>query len=129
MISFFISGHPKSTQTGSVIRAGNRLIPIRRGTAWSSICGLVARDNAPEHPLDGPVMVEMTFQFLHPKGAKERRMPAVRPDGENLIKGLCDSWNGVLYKDDAQIVDLIVKKRYGDREGVQVNVREIEEQS
>lgn len=121
MIQFFIAGLPKSTQTGSVIRAGKRLIPIRRGTAWSSVCGLVARQYAPETPLSGPLGLRLTFVLPRPKKPKATT-PIVRPDLENMVKGLADSWNGVLWADDSQIVELGARKIYGLEPGVEVEV-------
>lgn len=121
-LDFFVPGRPKSTQTGSVVRAGGRLIPIRRGTAWSAVCGLVARQYAPPTPLAGPLAVAIRFQLPAPK--KRRALPTTRPDIENLVKGLLDSWNGVLWADDSQIVDLWLTKGYGVP-GVNVTVREL----
>ncbi len=123
MISFFIPGTPRSTQTGSVVRAGGRLIPIRRGTAWSGYCGLVAEQNKPEKPLEGALTVTLTFCRRAPK--KHGEYPTTRPDVENLAKGLLDSWNGILWRDDSQIVDLELSKRYDAREGVEVEVQEL----
>lgn len=120
-ISFFVAGIPKSTQTGSVIRAGGRAIPIRRGTAWSSICGLAARAHAPRTPLEGALGVRLIFTLPKPKKPKAPT-PITRPDVENLIKGLCDSWNGVLWRDDSQLVELGVRKVYGLTPGVHVEV-------
>jgi Holliday junction resolvase RusA-like endonuclease len=123
MISFFVPGRPRSTQTGSVIRVGHRAIPIRRNTAWSSVAGLVARQHAPSRPWLGPVRVSMLFVLPRPKA--KRATVAVRPDLENLCKGLLDSWNGVLYHDDSQVVSLWLRKVYEDDRlsvGVLVNV-------
>ena len=124
-LSFFVAGKPKSTQTGSIITVNGRSFPIRRGTAWSSVCGLVARQHAPAEPLTGPLAVTLTFYFSRPKGSK-RTYPTVRPDAENLAKGLLDSWNGILYADDSQVVNLHLVKRYSLEGGVGVVV-EVEE--
>ena len=121
-VTFFVPGIPKSAQTGSVVRAGKRLIPIRRGTAWSSLVGLVARQYAPPEPLDGPLRVWLGFRFNRPKSSR-RAYPTVRPDADNLIKGLMDSLNGVLWVDDAQIVELRVTKDYfPTQQGLRITV-------
>ena len=36
----------------------------------------------------------------------------VKPDCDNLVKAILDALNGVAWYDDAQIVDLQVKKEY-----------------
>ena len=121
MISFFIPGRPKSTQTGSVITVNGRSFPVRRGAAWSSICGLAARYCAPAKPLAGAVRCELTFFLPRPKRPRSQ-WPVTRPDGENLSKGLLDSWNGVLWVDDSQVVDLVVRKVYARDAGPGVEV-------
>lgn len=124
-IAFFIAGVPKSTQTGSVVRAGTRSFPVKRNTPWSAICGLIARQHAPAEPLRGPVGVRLTFCMPRPKGATGRAYPSVRPDIDGLCKGLLDAWNGILWQDDAQVVALRLEKVYTRtaRPGIQIAVR------
>lgn len=122
MIQFFVPGIPKSTQTGSVIRAGKRLIPTRRNTPWAAAFGLVARQYKPSCPLTTAVRVWMRFQFVRPKSVPMRHWPIVRPDLENLCKGLTDSLNGVFWQDDAQITSLWLTKTYAEKAGVLVTI-------
>jgi Holliday junction resolvase RusA-like endonuclease len=110
-IEFFVPGHPKSTQTGSVITVKGRTFPLRRNTAWATLFGWVARQHAPDHPLDGALEASFTF-YLRPP-IKKRQYPTVRPDWDNLCKGLADQMVGVQYHDDAQLVAVHVYKVYG----------------
>ena len=112
-ISFFVPGRPKSTQTGSTITVRGRSFPMRRGTAWSSVCGLYARQHAPAQPITGPVACFLTFIMPRPKKLRHR-VPISRPDLENMAKGLLDSWNGVLWDDDSQVVTLLLDKLYAE---------------
>ena len=48
------------------------------------------------------------------KVAKGVILPVKKPDADNIAKIICDALNGVAYRDDAQIVDCHVTKRYGD---------------
>ena len=121
VVRFFIPGQPRTTQTGSVITVNGRSFPVRRGTAWSSLCGLVARQYAPRAPLTGPVRCELTFFLPRPKKPRSQ-WPVTRPDGENLSKGLLDSWSGVLWEDDSQVVDLRLLKVYARNAGPGVEV-------
>lgn len=43
-----------------------------------------------------------------------------KPDGDNIAKIICDSLNGVAYKDDAQVAVLNIEKYYDDEERVEV---------
>jgi len=38
--------------------------------------------------------------------------PTKKPDGDNIIKIVCDALNGFAYKDDAQVVEMVLIKRY-----------------
>lgn len=123
MIEFFVPGIPRATQTGSVVRAGGRLFPVRRRTEWSAYCALIGKEHAPGEPLEGPLVVSLQFFVPRPKD-KRKTEPVGRPDLENLSKGLLDCWNGILWRDDSQVVFLGLRKSYSaaGRVGVQVQV-------
>ena len=48
-----------------------------------------------------------------------------RPDADNIAKGCKDALKGVVYKDDSQIVELLVRKSYGDPPRVVIGLREV----
>ncbi len=52
--------------------------------------------------------------------------PAKKPDADNILKIVADSLNGIAYKDDAQLVDTMVRKFYSDNPRVEVMIREVE---
>ena len=41
-------------------------------------------------------------------------LPAKIPDIDNITKSILDGLNKVLYKDDKQVIELSVKKKYGE---------------
>jgi Holliday junction resolvase RusA-like endonuclease len=51
--------------------------------------------------------------------------PCGRPDIDNFTKAIADGCNGVVYRDDSQIVLLNAAKRYAETPGVFVEVRSI----
>ncbi len=53
--------------------------------------------------------------------------PTKKPDMDNVIKAIYDGLNGVVWKDDVQVVDAFVRKRYGEVPGVHVRIIPIEE--
>lgn len=124
MIEIWCPGIAKSTQTGSVVRAGKRLIPIRRGTEWASYIKLMAQQHAPPALLEGPLSVYYTFYVTQPKKPKHPHYPVTRPDVDNLLKGISDSLNGIVWQDDSQIVTLSASKLWaGSRgPGLRINV-------
>jgi len=78
-------------------------------------------------PLDAtPLKVEFSFMFEPPiSWSKKRKDEAinlamdvlVKPDLSNLVKFYEDCMNGLIYTDDAQIVDLSARKVYAQESG------------
>ena len=66
-----------------------------------------------ELPMIGPVNVSIHFYIKRPKTVK-REYPCVKPDLDNLAKSVLDAVNGFVFKDDAQICDLKLRKEYVD---------------
>lgn len=54
--------------------------------------------------------------------------PTKKPDFDNIGKVVCDSLNGIAYRDDAQIVDGLVRKFYSDTPRVVVKISDITEE-
>ncbi len=85
--------------------------------------------------LTGPLNVSMTFYVSRPKGHHRTGrsahllkdsappFPIVRPDSLKLARGTEDALTGLVWRDDAQVVDLDVHKRYGVPERCEVVVR------
>lgn len=65
------------------------------------------------------------FYFEEPKKKKECKWFVSRPDLTNLIKIIEDACNGIIYKDDSQIVRLISEKRYGSKNFTWVEAEEL----
>jgi crossover junction endodeoxyribonuclease RusA len=73
-----------------------------------------------------PVEVVLEFTFRKPKGAPKRRTwPVVKPDIDKLIRATLDSLSGILYADDAQVVQVSSDKIYGPADQVHISVRVI----
>lgn len=48
-----------------------------------------------------------------------------KPDADNIAKIILDSLNGLAYKDDNQVAELLVLKQYGDENRIIVELEEI----
>lgn len=82
-------------------------------------------------PDDAVLRMEILAVFAIPASAskaKKQRMengelrPTKKPDMDNIVKVIADSLNGIAYRDDAQIVDCGISKRYGDVPRVEVQI-------
>jgi Holliday junction resolvase RusA-like endonuclease len=70
----------------------------------------------------GPVAVEISLFVTPPASWSQKKRnaavageiyPTSKPDIDNVIKGLFDACNEIVWKDDKQIIDLLVRKSYG----------------
>lgn len=61
-----------------------------------------------------PIRLDAIFYLSRPKSLKKSiKLPAKRPDWDNLGKTLSDSCEGFLYGNDSQITTVTIRKRYG----------------
>lgn len=101
---------------------------------WESTIATEALAQAGRARLEGPLEVVLEFRCVRPTRATVRRLrgvPSTRATGDpdNLAKAVLDACNGVLWIDDAQVIDLHVRKRFAaEREhpGVRILVRQVE---
>lgn len=85
-------------------------------------------------PDDAMLDVRVMAYYTIPKSiSKKKRQamldhkvrPTKKPDFDNIGKAICDSLNGIAYRDDAQIVDAQVRKFYSDTPRVVVIITDI----
>lgn len=103
--------------------------------AYKRQCGgtFFGNENSNEKP---PIEIYIRAMYSIPRSyTKGKRLaaahnmilPAKKPDADNIAKIVCDALNGIAYKDDAQIVSMIVKKVYTTgAERVVVCIKEFE---
>ena len=74
-----------------------------------------------------PVSMTLDFYIKKPDSVpKKRQHPSVKPDLSKLIRSTEDAMTGILYADDAQVVDIRSRKHYGTPERVEVCVRTVD---
>lgn len=67
-------------------------------------------------PLAGPVRLALTFYLRRPKGAPPGLWADAGPDFDNLTKGVADACNRVVYGDDRQVAEAVIRKIWTDLE-------------
>jgi len=121
VIAFEIPGKPVAKQRPRIAR-GFAYTPKETVNYenWVRLC----YQNANQPKLEGELIAELTFVFDIPKSkqkqAREGARPTTKPDLDNLAKAVLDALNGLAYHDDSQIVELYVRKIYGDAKAVVV---------
>ena len=85
--------------------------------------------------IDGAVKARIYVYYKIPKSYTKKRVQAIRdglemplkkPDSDNIAKIVLDSLNKIAFDDDAQVVELIVIKRWTeDQERIEFELEEI----
>lgn len=92
-----------------------------------------AMNGAP--PSEKGVEVTLSIRVAPPESVSKRKsadmldgkiLPLKKPDIDNVLKAVCDACNGIAYRDDRQVVGIELTKRYAEKSGVDVVIRECE---
>ena len=80
-------------------------------------------------PYPGPVHLYLDIVIPRPRTSK-RPYPDVKPDLDNYQKLVCDALNEVVWRDDCQVTNAAVAKRYakpGEKTGFRILVKAVED--
>jgi len=126
-----LAGAPEGKGRPRFVRATGLAYTPAQTRKYESHLRLAAQDAMGDRPaLEGPVCVTVVASFPVPtswSGKKQRAAlagmirPTIAPDADNLLKML-DSFNLIVWKDDRQIVDARIIKRYDARPSLRVEV-------
>jgi Holliday junction resolvase RusA-like endonuclease len=96
---------------------------------------LVASQHAPKKLIEGPILLEVDVYRSIPKSFSKKKTseaiegrirPVTRPDADNFVKTIKDALSKVIWKDDSQVVSMIVHKWYSDSPRVEITIDEIQ---
>jgi crossover junction endodeoxyribonuclease RusA len=83
---------------------------------WREVIAWGAREAmAGEQPYEGPIEIRASFYMPRPKSVK-REHPTVKPDLDKLQRALLDALTSIVYRDDAQVVEIRASKHYVNAE-------------
>jgi len=125
-ISFFVEGTPVPKERPRIIqkKSGSSFAYTpKRTKEWEEIIAWAGLQKI-KKPLEGPLRVELLFLLPKPKKTKNA-YPIFKSDVDNLSKSTIDALNGIAFLDDGQIIELYVRKQYGDRVGVEIHIEPI----
>lgn len=119
-------GRPRFYRRGSFVGVYD---PVKSKN-WKSEVKRQAIENK-VRVLEGALGMSLHFKLPRPKSLpKKFKHHTKKPDVDNLAKGIKDGLKGVCYKDDSQVVMLVVTKTYaesGEQTGVDVILAQISE--
>lgn len=130
-LEFVIHGDPKPQGSKKAMMPPNARFPVVIESAgeklkqWRyAVANKAAEMMGEEQPWDGPISLVVTFNMIRPKGhfgtgrnagiLKESSPEhhTKKPDTDKLIRAVMDSLSKRVYRDDSQVVNLTVFKRY-----------------
>ncbi|HBO7019226.1 RusA family crossover junction endodeoxyribonuclease [Pseudomonas aeruginosa] len=121
-------GRPRAARTG----AGVRMYTPKQTEDYERSIAMAAQKALAGRPLiAGPVLIELRMFHPIPRSWSKKRqamalvgevMPTVKCDADNCLKAVCDALNGVAWKDDTQVVNVMLAKRYAEVPRVEVKI-------
>jgi Holliday junction resolvase RusA-like endonuclease len=110
-ITFIVDAEPVPKQSYRAVKGGGYTDP--RVKAWQELVSWRAKiEMNGRDPITGPVSMRVVFCLSN------RR----RVDLDNLNKGVSDAMNGIVFKDDTQVVNLHLVKHVKKNPGILVQV-------
>jgi Holliday junction resolvase RusA-like endonuclease len=126
-----LAGEPKGKgRPRFALRTGHAYTPQTTASYEACLRHEAALAMANRQPLEGALRVQVSAYFGVPQSwsTKKREAalggairPTKRPDWENVAKML-DAFNGVVWRDDAQVVSGLIEKFFSDRPRLRVEV-------
>lgn len=125
-------GRPKFTVQGGFARV---YTPKATADYEAKIAGIAMQAMAGRPPSARPIEVLLELRMEIPVSwSKAKRLAASvgtvratkKPDADNVLKGVKDACNGIVWVDDSQVVVITVRKLYHAEPCVVIAVREVE---
>lgn len=138
MITFTIPGQPVGKGRARVSRRGGfaRLYTPEKTASYESLVALAGQQAMAGRPvIEGAVAVTLRIAVQVPASWSKKKQaaaldgqvhPTTKPDIDNVEKAIFDGLNGVVWKDDVQVVQVVKAKRYGAKPGVEVAIQTME---
>ncbi|OZY58603.1 hypothetical protein CJF39_15165 [Pseudomonas lundensis] len=133
-VSFVVPGEAvgKGRPRVSTIGGHARMFTPQKTANYETLIAMAAQQAmAGRELIDGPVLVEMKILVSVAASWSKKKtaealagdvMPTKKPDADNVLKAICDGINGIVFKDDVQVVNVSLSKRFSETPGVSVRV-------
>jgi len=132
-IIFSVEGNPQGKARARFTKTGHAYTPQKTVDYENDIAIKAKQAMGSSDPLETPVAVYVYANYAIPASYSNKRKeaclnrserPTKKPDADNICKAVCDAMNGIVYKDDSQVVSLHFTKRYDTVASVHILVKE-----
>ena len=136
ILTFSVDANPVGKQRARYAKRGNFVqtyTPDKTRNYESLIKEAAIQAMGSSECLETPVNLYLYIRTPIPQSYSKKRSeaclngsekPIKKPDASNVLKSVEDAMNGVVYKDDSQIVNIHVSKVYSSVAGVDICVKE-----
>ena len=136
MVTFKVDANPVGKQRARYAKRGNHVMaytPDKTRNYETLIKAAAIEAMGASEPLETPINLYLYIRAPIPKSLSKKRLeaclnglekPIKKPDASNVLKSVEDAMNGVVYKDDSQIINIHVTKVYCSVSGIDVCVKE-----
>ncbi|MDP9518800.1 RusA family crossover junction endodeoxyribonuclease [Pseudomonas protegens] len=137
-VSFIVPGEAVGKGRPRVTTIGGhaRMFTPQKTANYETLISMAAQQAMQGRELiTGPVLVELKIAVgIAASWSKKKTaaalagqvMPTKKPDADNVLKAICDGINGIVFKDDVQVVNVSMSKRFAEKPGVLVRVVPLE---
>ena len=133
---FMVPGEPVGKGRPRVVRRGGftQTYTPEKTASYENLVKLEFQRQGGRMLKDGPVFLSIQAWYGIPKSVSKRKREAMmgglirptrKPDCDNVAKVIADALNGLAWRDDSQVVSLLVVKRFGEEPGVEVTIEEV----
>lgn len=141
MIAFTIPGQPVAKGRPKFARRGAHVVAYTpaKTASYENLVKMAATEAMQGcDPTAAPVELRIVLRMQIPASwsNKRRALAAAgeiratkKPDADNVLKGIKDGCNGIVWRDDAQVVVIVLTKAYADAPGADVLIHELEGQA
>ncbi len=97
-------------------------------TNYKNALKLMLKQMYKSEPIEHTIRLHVNFYLPIPKMSKKKHQEHLgkahykKPDLDNLIKGVMDSMNGIVYKDDNIVSGIVANKFYSEEPRIEFNI-------
>lgn len=129
ILDITVPGEPMGKARPRLGRSGHVYTPKNTLEKQQQIAYLAVKNGARMSYL--PIRVSVEAFFAVPKSLSKKKQEqligapcAKKPDGDNVLKLVCDALNGISYEDDSSVVSMSITKQWASEGSMNILVYE-----